>query len=95
MEPAASEELVSLARRLFWWKEPEEALGCPGRLLAQVMVWGTWEDVAVARRHWSDHEFRAVLKAPPPGLFDARSWAYWHYKLGMSAVPPMPNRKLE
>lgn len=31
------------------------------------------------------------------GQFNARSWTYWHYRLGLAEpgrVPPMPKRKI-
>lgn len=65
-------DLAMLARRLFWWKTPEEALVWPVRFLAQVMALGTWNDLQVAQRCWSDEDFRTVLRRPPPGVFDAR-----------------------
>lgn len=91
---AAPEEIRELARRMIWWKEPEEALRYPARLLAQVMSLGTWDDVQLARRLWTREEFVAVLKAAPPGVFDHRSWAYWHRVLKVEPLPPLPQRQL-
>jgi hypothetical protein len=42
-EPAPR-EMQELARRMIWWKQPEEALRYPDRLLAQVMAIATWDD---------------------------------------------------
>jgi hypothetical protein len=34
-----------------------------------------------------------VLEHPPPGVFDARSWAYWNLVLaGRPPAPPLPTR---
>jgi hypothetical protein len=87
-------ELESLAARLVWWKPPAESLRDEARLLAQVMVYGTAEDVAVARRCFPETAFRAVLVDPPPGLFDPRSWAYWHLVLHVPLPPELPWRRL-
>jgi hypothetical protein len=87
-------ELEELARRLMWWVSPAEAFQNPRRLLAQVMAWGAWEDIAKARRIWGQDEFRQVLLAPIPGIFDKRSWSYWHRMLGLLPVPPLPTRQL-
>jgi hypothetical protein len=38
--------------------------------------------------------FRKVLENPPPGVFDKRSWNYWHLVFGLTSVPPLPERKL-
>jgi hypothetical protein len=87
-------ELERIAARLFWWKSPREALADPRRFLAQVMVYGTAEDVVIARRHFDDGELRNVLADPPPGLFDPRSWAYWHVVLGLEPAGEPPRRRL-
>lgn len=85
-------EMLRLARRVIWFEEPEKALADPVRLLAHVMVLGTIEDLAVARRVADEGEFREALAKAPPGLFDPRSWAYWNLVLGNSPPPPLPVR---
>ncbi|MGH6954606.1 MAG: hypothetical protein ACREGL_10510 [Alphaproteobacteria bacterium] len=87
-------ELEELASRLFWWKTSAEALADERRFLAQVMAYGTADDVRVARRHFPEEAFRAVLADPPPGVFDARSWAYWHVAFGLEAPESIPRRAL-
>src|SRR5690349_17073504 len=91
---AAPEKLEALAQRMIWWKEPEEALRYPDRLLAQVMALGTWEDVQLAKGLWTTEEFAAVLRQAPAGVFDRRSWVYWHRILKKEPVPPLPQRRL-
>ena len=91
---AAPQELEALAQRMIWWKPPAEALCYPARLLAQVMALGTWEDVQLAKRLWTRDEFVAVLKQAPPGVFDRRSWAYWHRVLKFDLVPLLPERQI-
>ncbi len=86
--------LEALARRLIWWKPPAETLDRPERLIAQVMTLGTWDDIQTARRQWGDDGFRRVLALPPPGVFDKRSWNYWHVVFNLSPVPPLPVRTI-
>lgn len=92
--PDVPRTLEDIARRLLWWKTAEEALSDPHRLLAQVMTLGTIEDLRAARCHFSEADFRAVLANAPPGVFDARSWAYWHLVLGLGEAPELPRRSL-
>lgn len=87
-------DLQRVARRLIWWKSPEESLKDPNRFLAQVMTFGTVEDLAVARRDFPEAAFRGVLATPPPGVFDPRSWRYWHIVFGIAPVPELPRRRL-
>jgi hypothetical protein len=89
-----SETLIRVAQKLFWWKSPVAALDDPIRFVAQVMTFGTWEDVQTSRATLGDEVFRQVLATPPPGVFDDRSWAYWHHVFGIQPVPELPQRKL-
>ena len=45
-------DLEQVAKRLFWWKSPAEALADQRRFLAQVMTYGTVEDLSATLRHW-------------------------------------------
>jgi hypothetical protein len=87
-------DLEQVAKRLVWWKEPAEALSDRVRFLAQVMTYGTSDDLAVVGRHFSESAFREVLAHPPAGVFDPRSWNYWHVRFGLSPVPELPKRVL-
>lgn len=90
---ALSDELLRLAGRLIWWKPPAEAARDIPRLAAQVMALGTWDDVQTARALLGPDAFRRVLDNPPPGVFDVRSWAYWHAVFEREPVPPLPKRQ--
>lgn len=92
--PTADPRLLGVAARLFWWKPPEEALADERRFLAQAMTFGSWEDITVVRETFPDTALRAVLADAPPGVFDRRSWAYWHARFGRAPAPPLPRRRL-
>lgn len=87
-------DLEHVAKRLFWWQPPSEALSDPIRFLAQVMTYGMIEDVLTAKRHFPESAFREVLTNPPAGVFDPRSWSYWHLVFGISPAPPLPMRQI-
>jgi hypothetical protein len=87
------EPLRSMAAKLVWWLEPEAALAQPRRLLAQVMVLGTLDDVQMAQAAFGWDAFRDALEQANPGVFDRRSWAYWHAFFGCPE-PALPRRLL-
>ena len=89
----ATPELLRVARRVVWFKEPEEALADPLHFLAHVMTYGTVEDLKALRGVVGADDFCEVLDHAPPGIFDARSWAYWHLKCGRGPAPPLPVRR--
>jgi hypothetical protein len=85
-------ELLNVARRVVWFKEPEEALAEPLLFLAHVMTYGTREDLGALRGVVGPSDFAEVLENAPPGIFDARSWAYWHLVCDRGPAPPLPVR---
>ena len=89
-----SDALLTVARRVFWWLTPKQALSDRIRFVAQVMTYGTWEDVQRTMQALGEDLFEQTLLRPPPGVFDERSWIYWHLRLGILPVPPLPTRKL-
>jgi hypothetical protein len=100
LSPEGRACLHELAGRYVWWKTPDEAMRYPERVAAQVMNLGTWEDLRAMAEAVGDEYLRGVLRNAEAGQFDARSWHYWHYRLGLAEydvkpVPPMPVRKFE
>jgi hypothetical protein len=87
-------ELLRIARRVIWFEEPDRALADPVQFLAHVMVFGTVEDLKALRGIVGKDEYREVLEQAPPGIFDARSWAYWNLVCGRQPTPPLPMRIL-
>jgi hypothetical protein len=86
-------EILHVARRVVWFKEPEKALADPIHFLAHVMTYGTIEDLQALQGVVGIEEYCEVLDHAPPGVFDPRSWAYWNLKCGRgSPPPPMPTR---
>jgi hypothetical protein len=94
MAPEVKAGLLAVAAKVFWWGGPEEALADLPRFVAQVMTYGDWEDVTRTLRALGEQAFADVLDHPPPGVFDEKSWNYWHLWCGRSPVPPLPNRQL-
>jgi hypothetical protein len=86
-------ELLPVVKRVFWWGTPEEWLEAPLRFFAQVMTYGDFDDVRTTLVLLGKDAFAHVLDNPPPGVFDVKSWTFWHLYY-QRAVPPMPVRKL-
>lgn len=91
---APDPRLLDLAAKLIWWKSPDEALADERRFLAQAMTFGSWDDMQVVVSTYGEDALRTVLADAPPGVFDRRSWAYWHARFGIEPVPSLPRRRL-
>ncbi|MDZ4287143.1 MAG: hypothetical protein U0984_04250 [Prosthecobacter sp.] len=91
--PVTSTPTEEIARRVAWWKEPVETLAATDEFLCRVMMWGTWEDCVAMLAEYGRDAFRKALSDAPPGILDARSWAYWRGRLGLPSAP-LPERRL-
>jgi hypothetical protein len=97
MKPLEQEALLRWATKYVWWKAPDEALAHPERIVAQVMNIGDYDDVRTLFKLVDEEYLRAVLQGAEAGELNERSWAYWHYRLGLSEpgeVPALPERRV-
>jgi hypothetical protein len=89
-------ELLEVASRVVWFKEPSATLNDPIHFLAYAMKLGTADDlIALDKAGINLAHFQEVLDNTPSGIFDERSWAYWNLRCGRKPVPPLPVRKLD
>ena len=90
LNPIDQAALKKFARKYIWWKTPDEAVAAPQRVIAQVMNIGDYWDVQELAVQVGDDILRRVLEQAESGQFNARSWAYWHYRLGLASVDQVP-----
>jgi hypothetical protein len=88
-----NDETATIATQIIWFEPPSEALADPVRFMAYAMTYAMHEEMRVLRRYVSDDDFREALDHAPPGVIDARSWAYWNSKMGRYPPPPLPVRR--
>ncbi|MEQ1757037.1 MAG: hypothetical protein ABL986_01880 [Vicinamibacterales bacterium] len=86
-------ELRKIAARVMWWASPEVALARVDDFLCRVMVFGGFADAQYVEAAYGTERLRQAVRSAPPGVFDARSWCYWHLRLGLE-VEPRPVRRL-
>lgn len=98
MPSPEEKRLAAIARSYIWWKPPEESLRKIPYLLARVMTYGTLEDVSWIITYFGTKQLKEVLRHPPVGVFNGRSWHFWHYWLGLAKaegdIPPLPERRI-
>src|SRR5260370_42017314 len=88
-----SDELLAVAKRIFWFGTPEEALEFPKRFLTYAMTYASDEDIEILGKYFSDDDFKATLDDPAPGIFDQSSWAKWNERYNRTPVPSLPRRQ--
>lgn len=87
-----TEDLRRAAEHCIWFEPPELAVQDTARLAAYILTYGTPEDTYALRKQLDDEALAKCLDRAPPGIFDARSWAYWNLIIGRNTPPPIPTR---
>lgn len=90
-----SPEVRRIAARVVWWDTPERAVSRLDDFLGRVMTFGTLADVNTIEAIYGTDRLRSALRAVSPGIFDIRSWHYWHLRLGLGDAGPLPTRRFE
>lgn len=85
---------MHMARKYVWWKSPQEALEDQPHFLGMLMTYGTLEDVNWMLANFTEDELKEAIEQAQPGVFNGRSWSYWHLRLGTKGRKPMPERRL-
>jgi hypothetical protein len=88
-------ETAALAQRLVWFESAEEALADPIRFMAYAFARATHDDMNILRSIVSENDLREALDKAPPGIIDARSWAYWNAMMDRYPTPPLPSRTFD
>jgi hypothetical protein len=87
-------ELLHAAKRIIWFKSPEEALANPIELMAYAMKASTDEDMRLLLDYAGREGLIEAIDHAPAGIIDPRSWAYWNAKIGRYPAPAMPRRPI-
>lgn len=85
---------LAAAKRIVWFRPPDEALDNPIELVAYAMKHATNEDMALLLAHIGEDGLREAIDNAPPGIIDPRSWSYWNVRIGRFPAPPLPRRTL-
>ncbi len=96
--PASADRLLrAMAHKYVWWLSPRDALAQPDLVITQVMELGDYDDACLLEAALGRGALVRALAHAGPGRLSARSWAHWHYRLGLARpghVPPLPRRSL-
>jgi hypothetical protein len=85
---APSALLADLAARYIWWRDKNAP--SDDRIIAQVMNFGTYEDIRRLEAAYRPDELRAVMLRAQPGWIGERSWGFWHGRLEFAGAGPIP-----
>jgi hypothetical protein len=88
LQPATRAEIDALARRYLWWELPTGSHSA-ARTVAQIMNFGTYEDILRLESLLPSAVLLRVVANAQPGWFSPRSWEFWRGRLG-GGLPERP-----
>jgi hypothetical protein len=90
------EAIEDLARRYLWWPAIAAEGHSSDRMLAQIMRFGTYEDIRKMESIVYPDVLAELMRTSAPGWFDDRSWSFWRGRLSLSgelAIPEQPPKR--
>jgi hypothetical protein len=87
-----NKELLDLASRVNWFEDSKDVVKNKYKFLNHIMVYGTLDDVKIMLKYYSLHDCKEALQNTQVGLYDYKSWHFWHIALGYDDVLPLPKR---
>jgi hypothetical protein len=85
---AYSDDLLAVAKRIFWFGTPQEALEFPNHFLTHAMTYASDEDIEILRKYFSEDDFKTTFDIPRPG-FSTEA----HEPNGMNVTTALPSRR--
>ena len=86
-----SDKRENYCKLLIWWKSPDKV--DDQELLRKIMNLGTWEMWQSAWMHFAKESFVHCLEDARYGDVSKGSWHYWHLRLSISPIPPIPRNR--
>lgn len=84
--------IARLARRYLWWMDVPTNDAQVDRLVIQIMDIGDFDETKELLDALGTQRFCDALKGALPGQIRPKSWAYWHYRLGLINIDETPPR---
>ena len=85
--------IEDMARRYLWWESIAADGHSSDRMLAQIMRFGTYDDIRKMESIVRPDVLGRVMRTSAPGWFDDRSWSFWRGRLHVSGEADIPERR--
>jgi len=75
-----------MAQKYLWWKAVAEEGHSTERMVAQIMRFGSYDDIRRLETLLMPSDLAAVMMGSAPGWFDDRSWDFWRGRLSLLGI---------
>jgi hypothetical protein len=89
---ASRETIAELGRKYLWWEPVGGQPHSEGRIIAQIMNLGTYDDILLLERMVGKSRLVEIMLRAEPGWISERSWEFWRGRLSFAAGAAIPDK---
>ena len=89
---AAQSLIDELGRKYLWWRPVDGSPFSKGRVVAQIMNLGTYDDIRQLEAALGQAYLVDVMLHAEPGWFSDRSWEFWRGRLSYATGAAVPEK---
>jgi hypothetical protein len=86
------ETIAAFGRKYLWWKPIGEQPHSEGRIIAQTMNLGTYDDILLLEQTVGKARLVEIMLDAEPGWLNDRSWEFWRGRLSFATGAAIPNK---
>jgi hypothetical protein len=86
-------QISDLAAKYLWWDPIGDRQHSIERSVAQVMNFGTYDDILRLEQLVSASDLTNIMVKSQPGWFDDRSWDFWRGRLSVDTTAEIPTQR--
>jgi hypothetical protein len=90
-EDTSKETIAGFGRKYLWWEPVGGQPHSEGRIIAQTMNLGTYDDILLLEQTVGKARLVEIMLTAEPGWFNNRSWEFWRGRLSLSTGAAIPH----
>ena len=91
-DEGTADAIAKFGRKYLWWQPAEGHTHPESRIIAQVMNFGTYEDILLLEHTVGHARLIDAMLHAEPGWFDDRSWEFWRGRLSCATGVTIPGQ---
>jgi hypothetical protein len=85
------ETIAGFGRKYLWWQPVDGQPHSEGRIIAQTMNLGTYDDILVLEQTVGQARLAEIMLHAEPGWINDRSWEFWRGRLSFATGAVIPH----
>jgi|SRR5665213_171254 len=89
-DDAFRDTIATFGRKYLWWQPGDGGPHSEGRIIAQTMNLGTYDDILLLEQIVGQPRLVEIMLRAEPGWISHRSWEFWRGRLSFATGAAIP-----